>query len=152
MMKALVFDRTGSLDALSLQHVAPPRPQPGEVVVEVCAAGLNPSDVKNVLGRFPYTTLPRIPGRDFSGVVVDGPAEMIGEEVWGTGKEFGFVRDGTRNDDRARRNPGGTVVVPHRTAFARFAGTAAPPPSSLALLAIRIGFAAALLADRQIVG
>ena len=66
-MKALQFDRTGDLAALSFTEIADPVPAADEVLVEVHAAGLNPSDVKNVLGRFPYTTLPRVPGRDFAG-------------------------------------------------------------------------------------
>jgi NADPH2:quinone reductase len=41
------------------------------------------------------TTLPRIPGRDYAGVVEAGPAEWIGAEVWGTGGDTGFTRDGT---------------------------------------------------------
>jgi len=42
-----------------------------------------------VAGRFHQTTLPRTPGRDFSGVV-----EETGAGVWGTGGEIGFTRDG----------------------------------------------------------
>ena len=94
-MKALQFARTGSLDALEVVDRPVPVPGDGEVLIEVKAAGLNPSDVKNVLGRFPYTTLPRVPGRDFGGVIVDGPQEVRGLEVWGTGREPGFVRDGS---------------------------------------------------------
>jgi NADPH:quinone reductase-like Zn-dependent oxidoreductase len=41
------------------------------------------------------TTLPRTPGRDFAGVVTAGPPEMVGMEVWGTGGDVGFTRDGT---------------------------------------------------------
>lgn len=93
-MKALQFSKTGDLAALSVVDVPVPTPAPGEVLVQVHAAGLNPSDVKNVLGRFPYTTLPRIPGRDFSGVVVEGPQALVGKAVWGTGKDLGFYRDG----------------------------------------------------------
>ena len=59
------------------------------------AASINPSDVKNVAGATKQTTLPRIPGRDFAGVVGAGPAEWIGAEVWGTGGDVGFTRDGT---------------------------------------------------------
>lgn len=59
------------------------------------AASINPSEVKNVAGRMSQTTLPRIPGRDYSGVVVEGPAEWIGVPVWGTGGDVGFTRDGT---------------------------------------------------------
>jgi NADPH:quinone reductase-like Zn-dependent oxidoreductase len=59
------------------------------------AASINPSDVKNVAGRMSQTTLPRIPGRDYAGVVVEGPPEWVGMPVWGTGGDVGFTRDGT---------------------------------------------------------
>jgi NADPH:quinone reductase-like Zn-dependent oxidoreductase len=59
------------------------------------AASINPSDVKNVAGAMSQTTLPRIPGRDYAGVVEAGPAEWIGAEVWGSGGDTGFTRDGT---------------------------------------------------------
>lgn len=94
-MKALQFSATGDLSALAYVDVATPMPAAGEVLVHVKAAGLNPSDVKNVLGRFPYTTLPRIPGRDFAGVVVEGPQDLVGQEVWGTGRDLGFFADGS---------------------------------------------------------
>ena len=94
-MQALQFSETGTLDSLQVRDVPRPVPGPGEVLIEVRATGINPSDLKNVLGSFPYTTTPRIPGRDFSGVVVSGPPELQGKAVWGgTGKGFGFYRDG----------------------------------------------------------
>ena len=93
-MKALHFTATGSLEHLALVDLDTPVPAADEVLVRVKAAGLNPSDVKNVLGRFPYTTLPRVPGRDFAGVVEQGPAHLLGKAVWGTGKGPGFLRDG----------------------------------------------------------
>jgi NADPH:quinone reductase-like Zn-dependent oxidoreductase len=65
------------------------------VLVAVKAASINPSDVKNVAGTMHGTTLPRIPGRDFAGTVVRGPADLIGREVWGTGGDIGFTRDGS---------------------------------------------------------
>ena len=94
-MKALQFSASGDLADLRLVDVATPVPSADEVLVQVKAAGLNPSDVKNVLGRFPYTTLPRIPGRDFAGVVVEGPPALLGQEVWGTGRDLGFFADGS---------------------------------------------------------
>jgi len=94
-MKALQFSATGDLGALSFVDVATPVPAADEVLVQIKAAGLNPSDVKNVLGRFPYTTVPRIPGRDFAGVVVQGPQALVGQEVWGTGRDLGFFADGS---------------------------------------------------------
>jgi NADPH2:quinone reductase len=41
------------------------------------------------------TTRPRIPGRDFAGIVMGGAADLIGREVWGTGGDIGFTRDGS---------------------------------------------------------
>ena len=94
-MQALQFSATGTLESLQLCDVPTSKPETGELLIEIRATGINPSDVKNVLGRFPYTTTPRIPGRDFSGVVVSGPPELQGKAVWGgTGKGFGFNRDG----------------------------------------------------------
>ena len=47
-----------------------PIPAEGEVMVEVKAAAINPSDIKNVQGKMHETTVPRIPGRDFAGMIV----------------------------------------------------------------------------------
>jgi NADPH:quinone reductase len=94
-MHALRFHEFGGFDKLKLETIPDPQPGAGEVVVRVRAASVNPSDAKNVLGRMEGTALPRTPGRDFSGVVIDGPASMIGAEVWGTGGDVGFTRDGT---------------------------------------------------------
>jgi NADPH:quinone reductase-like Zn-dependent oxidoreductase len=67
----------------------------GEAVVAVRAASINPSDVKNVAGRMRQTVPPRTPGRDFAGIVVDGPSVWLGARVWGTGGDIGFKRDGS---------------------------------------------------------
>src|SRR4051794_39764386 len=66
-----------------------------DVVVDVKAAGVNPSDVKAATGLMPYAVFPRTPGRDFAGVVSDGPAEWIGREVFGSSGDLGIRRDGT---------------------------------------------------------
>ncbi len=94
-MRALRFERSGDPSVLHVADVPDPVASPGTVVVAVRAASINPSDVGNVAGRFPQTTLPRTPGRDYSGVVIDGPAEWKNAEVWGTGGDVGFTRDGT---------------------------------------------------------
>jgi|SRR5579862_3784076 len=94
-MKALQIDRTGSLDALTIRDVANPSRGTNEVLVRIEAAGVNPSDVGIALGRFPHLVLPRILGRDFAGKVIDGPPELTGKAVWGTGGgELGLTRDG----------------------------------------------------------
>src|SRR3954449_363867 len=66
-----------------------------DVVVEVKAAGVNPSDVKAATGLMPYAVFPRTPGRDFAGIIVDGPGEWIGREVFGSSGDLGIRRDGT---------------------------------------------------------
>ncbi|MBH5397187.1 zinc-binding alcohol dehydrogenase family protein [Bradyrhizobium sp. CNPSo 4010] len=69
--------------------------RPGEVVVAVEAAGVNPSDVKAATGLMPYAVFPRTPGRDFAGRVIDGPSEWVGKSVFGTSGDLGIRRDGT---------------------------------------------------------
>src|SRR5207248_3965239 len=66
-----------------------------EVLIELKAAAVNPSDVKAATGLMPYAVFPRTPGRDYAGVVTDGPAGMIGREVFGSSGDLGIRRDGT---------------------------------------------------------
>jgi NADPH2:quinone reductase len=94
-MRALRFDQFGDPDVLQVVDVDDPVAADGQAVIAVRAASVNPSDVKNVAGAFPVTVLPRVPGRDFAGVVIDGPTDWIGVEVWGTGGDVGFTRDGS---------------------------------------------------------
>ncbi|WP_448333004.1 quinone oxidoreductase family protein [Streptomyces sp. DSM 41534] len=94
-MRALRFDRFGDLQVLGLAEVPDPAAGDGEAVIEVKAASVSRSDLVNIAGGFEETTLPRIPGRDFAGVVVDGPRDWVGVEVWGTGGDVGFTRDGS---------------------------------------------------------
>ena len=94
-MRALKFYQTGSLDDLRIEEVTMPTPAAGEVLVEVKAAAINPSDIKNVQGKMHETTVPRIPGRDFAGRIVKGPDELLGRSVFGSGGNLGFGRDGS---------------------------------------------------------
>src|ERR1700747_2400119 len=94
-MQALKFYQTGSLDDLRIEEVPLPTPGPGEVLVQVKAAAVNPSDIKNVQGKRHETTVPRIPGRDFAGTIVNGPGELLGQSVFGSGGNLGFGRDGS---------------------------------------------------------
>lgn len=110
-MKALQIQRFGSLDDLELRDVAKP-PLPADYVrIAVEAAGVNPSDVAVAMGRFPQVTLPRTLGRDFAGRVIEGPKELIGRNVWGSGGEtLGITQDGTHAEQ---------VVLPREAAIER---------------------------------
>jgi NADPH:quinone reductase-like Zn-dependent oxidoreductase len=136
-MRALRFERFGGPEVLEVRDV--PRPQPGfgELLIEVHAAGLNPSDVKNVKGAMPQTKPPRIPGRDFAGVVVSGPEGWVGAEVFGMSASLGFTRDGSHAEfvvasaDGVARKPehigfgsAATIGVPYVTAWEGLVGRA----------------------------
>jgi NADPH2:quinone reductase len=105
VMKALRFAEFGPPSVLRIEELAIPEPGEGEALVRVKAAGINPSDIGDVAGRFKHTTLPRTPGRDFAGVVAKGK-QHEGEEVWGSAPNLGIVRDGSHAE---------YVVVPAET-------------------------------------
>jgi NADPH:quinone reductase-like Zn-dependent oxidoreductase len=88
--------------AVDADHVAPTiekhrlqRTKADDVIVELQAAAVNPSDVKAAIGMMPYAIFPRTPGRDYAGTVVDGPADLIGKHVFGSSGDLGIRRDGT---------------------------------------------------------
>src|ERR1700682_1389142 len=43
----------------------------------------------------PYAVFPRTPGGDYAGLVIGGPADWIGREVFGSSGDLGIRRDGT---------------------------------------------------------
>jgi NADPH2:quinone reductase len=94
-VKRLEFDTYGTPEVLKFTEAERPQPGPGQVLVRVKAAGINPSDVKNVAGQF-NSPLPRVPGRDFAGIIVEGPDD--GAEVWGSGPGFGVARNGAHSE------------------------------------------------------
>jgi NADPH:quinone reductase len=104
-MKALRFSSFGDVSVLHVEELSTPVPGPDEVLVQVHAASINPSDVKNVQGKMKQITLPRTPGQDFAGIVIAGDKEIIGQEVWGTGGDVGFTRDGSHAE---------YIVIPKR--------------------------------------
>jgi NADPH:quinone reductase-like Zn-dependent oxidoreductase len=96
---AAKVDSPEALDAeLQLKEIDLPRDLPADyVVVEIRSTAVNPSDVRAVLGAMPHAVWPRTPGRDYAGVVVEGPRQLLGREVWGSGGELGIRRDGTHS-------------------------------------------------------
>jgi NADPH:quinone reductase len=104
VMKSLRFREFGPPSLLQIEGVEIPWPAEGEVLIQVKAAGINPSDIANVAGRFKKTTLPRTPGRDFAGIAMSGALE--GSAVWGSSPDLGIVRDGSHAE---------YVVVPAET-------------------------------------
>jgi len=97
LMRALrLTARNESKPSLALTTLPKPSLLPNTVLVKVLAASINPSDVLNANGGFHHTAFSRVPGRDYAGIVTDGPVEFVGQEVYGTGgNSLGFSVDGT---------------------------------------------------------
>ena len=144
-MKALRFETYGPPSVLSLQELRVPDLGPGQALVEVRASAVNPSDVKNVAGVF-KASLPRVPGRDYAGVVAAGEG-WEGKEVWGSGAGFGVTRDGADAQyvvvdlDSLAEKPAqlsmpeaATVGVPYLTAWSALVDAAAIKPGETVLI------------------
>jgi NADPH:quinone reductase-like Zn-dependent oxidoreductase len=101
VMRAIRFEAFGDPSVLMAVEAPTPIADEKTAVVRIMAASINPSDVKNVAGAMSQTTLPRVPGRDFAGVVEAGPSEWISAEVWGRGGDTGFTCNGTHAEYRA---------------------------------------------------
>jgi len=129
-MRALRLEKFGPVADLQVRELEKPQAGPGQVLVQVWSAGINPSDVKNVAGAMKQTTLPRTPGRDGAGIVVEGPAALKGVEVWASGGSLGFTMDGwhaeyillpeaavRRKPDSLTLEQAGSIGVPFTTAW-----------------------------------
>lgn len=97
MKRLRILRKAASLDdlALAVEPLGPLPRGPEEVLVDVHYAGVNPSDVRATMGAMPQAVFPRTPGRDWSGVVREGPADLLGQAVFGTGGDLGITRDGS---------------------------------------------------------
>lgn len=80
-MKAVQFDKYGPADVLKLADVPQPVPMPGQVLVKVKAAGINPGETKIREGMLAFrwpSTFPSGEGSDLAGVV-----DQVGPDVTG---------------------------------------------------------------------
>ena len=118
-----------------------------EVLIELRAAAVNPSDVKAATGLMSYAVFPRTPGRDYAGVVIDGPPDTIGREVFGSSGDLGIRRDGTHathlvvEADAVVTKPAGMsweeaagLGVPFVTAMEGFRRAGIPQPGEIVLV------------------
>lgn len=80
-MRALTYEKHGDPREGVVRKVFDPRPGPGQVVVRVVAAALNPADWKIVEGKAPFLVLPRrpfVPGCEAAGRVEALDARVSG--------------------------------------------------------------------------
>jgi 2-desacetyl-2-hydroxyethyl bacteriochlorophyllide A dehydrogenase len=145
-MRAVVVDRPG---AAALRRVPRPEPGPGEVLVQVGAAGICGSDVEVLEGRRPasFVRYPIIPGHEWAGTIA-----AVGPGVGNVDEGDVVVAEGFRAcGDCARCREGRTNLCSadyaetgftHAGAFAEFLSVPAhlvhrlPPGTDLAAAAI----------------
>lgn len=97
-MKALVLNGYGSDDKIEFAETNMPDPQANEVLVQVKAAPVNPSDLIFISGKNPGARkVPLIPGFEGSGIVVKSGGGARADEL--VGKRVSF---------RAKPNHGGS--------------------------------------------
>lgn len=78
-MKAIVIGTPGGPEALSVSEVPAPNPQPGEVLIDVVAAGINRADALQRQGNYPVP-----PGAsEYPGLEVSGRVAAVGIGVEG---------------------------------------------------------------------
>lgn len=93
-MRAVVLDAPGPPEALTIREIPMPSPQPGWVLIQVKAFGLNRSELHLRHGLASNGSFPRVPGIEATGVVVDAPGGELapGTRVvammGGMGREF----------------------------------------------------------------
>ncbi|MDH4309962.1 MAG: zinc-binding alcohol dehydrogenase family protein [Acidimicrobiia bacterium] len=93
-MRAAVLDAPGPPEALQIREVPVPVPEPGQVLIEVEAFGLNRSELHTRLGLADGVTFPRVLGIEATGVVVDcpggelAPGTQVAALMGGMGRTF----------------------------------------------------------------
>ncbi len=148
--RAVRFDRYGGRDVLYVTDIDMPSPGPGEVVVEIRAAGINPGEAAIRTGAmhemFP-AIFPSGEGSDLAGIVAAvGPgvsAFAVGDEVLG----FSFRRSSHATHaavpvDQLTRKPAqlswhvaGSLYVVGATAYAAVRAVASQPGETVAVSA-----------------
>jgi NADPH:quinone reductase-like Zn-dependent oxidoreductase len=86
-VKAVRFDEYGPVDVLQVVDVPRPAPGPGQVLVQVKAAGINPGEAKIRAGLLAHlwpATFPSGQGSDLAGVVAETGQSVTG---WSVGDE-----------------------------------------------------------------
>jgi NADPH2:quinone reductase len=109
-MRAVVVGEHGGPDVLRVAERPDPSPGPGQLLVDIAAAGVNFMDIYQREGRPPYGgNLPYVPGAEGAGTVA-----AVGEEVTGfaVGDRVAWPAGGSSYAERAAIPAGLAVPVP----------------------------------------
>ena len=115
-MRAISIPSFGGPEALTLTEVATPEPAPGQVRIQVAAAGVNRADTLQRLGFYPPP-----PGEsELPGLEVSGTVQAIGEGVtqWQLGDRVcallaggGYAEYVTVSDGQCLPVPAGVSLI-----------------------------------------
>jgi NADPH2:quinone reductase len=96
MMRAIVLDAPGPPEALRLREIPVPKAEPGRVLIEVKAFGLNRSELHTRLGLAEGVEFPRVLGIEATGAVAACPGGEfeVGQQVVGMMGGMGRTFDG----------------------------------------------------------
>jgi putative PIG3 family NAD(P)H quinone oxidoreductase len=119
-MRAVVITTPGGPEVLRLEEVPDPVPGTGEVLVEVCAAGVNPADALQRMGAYPPPPgAPPYPGLECSGrISAVGP----GVTGWQAGDEVCALLAGGGYAQRVAVPAGQVLPVPDGVSLTDAAG------------------------------
>ncbi|MBV8773121.1 MAG: NADPH:quinone reductase [Deltaproteobacteria bacterium] len=127
-MKAMRAHQFGGADQLRLEEAPEPQLQPGQVMIRVRAAGINPADLVRLSGRLGSLPLPYIPGTDVCGEVERLGAGVSslkpGQRVFGRALTGGYAERACLAAEEAIPLPanlsfeeGAAIPIPFYTAY-----------------------------------
>ena len=129
-MKAIVVKEFGGPEVLKVEEIPQPKPGPGQVVVRIKAAGVNPADTYMRSGNYSSKPpLPYTPGSDGAGVIETVGAGVgrvkPGDRVYtaltvsGTYAEYALALESQVHPlpERVSWAQGAAVFVPYATAY-----------------------------------
>lgn len=128
-MKAILVPQFGDPQVMRLEDVPDPKPGPGQVLVRVYAAGVNPVETYIRSGKYGPRQFPFTPGSDAAGVVEavgQGVTRLkLGQRVYTSGSATGaYAELALCNEDQVHRLPekisfeqGAALGIPYGTAY-----------------------------------
>ena len=119
-MKAIVITKPGGPEVLQLQERPEPRPAPGEVLINVFAAGINRPDIAQRKGHYPPPpgAPSDIPGLEIAGIVVEAGKDC---STWKTGDKVCALVAGGGYAEYCTVPEGQCLMIPENLSFAEAA-------------------------------
>lgn len=119
-MRAIVIDKPGEPDVLRWREAPDPTPGPGEVLLDVAAAGVNRADVSQRQGNYPPPKgAPEYPGLEASGRISALGGDVAG---WRVGDEACALLSGGGYAERVAVPAGQLLPIPKGVSLVEAAG------------------------------